>query len=180
MKKTAALFLTLFALAPAACLAQTMQQNEPLTGGVHINDYDTSSVRINRNMLRSGVNSTDFSGSLLPQQPQMAPLVDARTFQGAVNTIKHLSPLLTSGATTNSTTAIPQVGAPYIWYQSAMGGYWDASGTTKELVRADRLYLFGGKFEDGTPVPKEPITDMNALGHAFRQQKLPTQHFWSH
>lgn len=179
MKKAAALSLMLFVMAPAACLAQTLQQTQPIAGSVQINDYDTSSVRINRNTLRSGVNSTDFSGSLLPQQPQVAPLLDARTFQGAVNTIKRLSPLLTSGATTNS-TATPQVGAPYIWYQSAFGGYYDASGTTKELVRADRLYLFGGRFEDGTPVPKEPITDMNAMGHAFRQQKLPTQHFWSH
>jgi hypothetical protein len=180
-KITAALFVALIALAPSSAAAQNTQSNRPLTGGVELNSDPTTSVRINRHNFHSGVNSSDFSSSMLPQQPQTAPLLDARTFQGAVNEIRKFAPLLHSGASAaGNPPAIPQVGAPYIWYQSALGGYFDGSQTTKELVRADRLYLFGGKFADGTPVPKEPIRDMNAMGHAFRQAMTPTQAFWSH
>jgi hypothetical protein len=178
MTKASVLFLALFALTPTSAFAQ---QNQPITGGVRVNDYGTTSVRINRNTLRSGVQANDFSSSMLPQQPQTAPLMDARTFQGALNDIRRFAPLLHSGATaTTAPPSTPQVGAPYVWYQSALGGYFDGSQTTKDLVRADRLYLYGGKFADGTTVPKEPIHDMNAMGHAFRQGKLPTQAFWSH
>jgi hypothetical protein len=138
-------------------------------------------MRIDRSRLRrsAGIDANnDFPTNLLPLQPQMAPLVDSSAFQGAARHIQQApAPLLKTAATANDTK---DKVAPYIWYQSAMGGYYDASGTTKELVRADRLHLFGGKFQDGTLVPLAPIRDYNAMGHAFRHDQLNTSHFWNH
>lgn len=155
---------------------QQQEQSRPLMGNVQMHVDPT--VRIDRNRLRSGVLTNDFAvAPLIPQQPAMAPLVDSTAFKGSVNTVNpyRAAPLLQTVATKSDTNKEP----PYIWYQSALGGYYDASGTTKEIVRAERLHLFGGKFQDGTKVPREQIRDVNAMGHAFRSNFTPTTHFWS-
>jgi hypothetical protein len=157
-------------------IAQEQQQSRQLMGGVQM--HVDPSMRIDRNRLRSGVMSNDFAGggSLIPQEPAMAPIIDSKSFQGNVNAYK-AAPILQTIATKSDTNKVP----PYIWYQSALGGYYDASGTTKEVVRAERLHQFGGKFQDGTLVPRNPIpmSDINAMGHAFRGSTTPTSHFWT-
>lgn len=55
----------------------------------------------------------------------------------------------------------------YVWGQSAAGGYFDASGQTKELVMGDLLYKYGGTFMDGTPVPTTPVV-CNFKGHVYK------------
>jgi hypothetical protein len=168
---TLAIALTIVASSPIVALSQEKQ----LKGGVNM--VVDPSMRIDRGNLRrsAGTDFSDFKARLAPQLGQLAPFLDSRAFVGFVNQTP--APML---KTTATKTATQDKDAPYIWYQSAMGGYYDASGTTKELVRADRLHLFGGKFEDGTKVPKTQIRDYNAMGHAFRQQRLNTAHFWDH
>ncbi len=55
----------------------------------------------------------------------------------------------------------------YVWGQSAAGGYFDASGQTKELVMGDQLYKYGGTFMDGTAVPTTPVV-CNFKGHVYK------------
>lgn len=166
----AAAMLAMAVFAPAAP-AQNM-----IPGSVQYDDNsDTSSLRIARptvmrantsetasyRSFSTGVSAADFSSKLLqPQQRITVPYLHSTVIQ--------------------NTQFSPQVGAPYIWNQSILGGYWDSSGATKDVVRADKLYLYGGKFADGTPVSKEPIRDFNSMGHAYRASSTPTQAFWSH
>lgn len=172
MRKRGFLFgmvTVLTATAPA--LAQS-----PLMGNVEMRvqtEQEAGPIRINRTTLRPAVQASDYKMNLKPQQAQMAPLLDTSAFKAA-------AAALSSAIEQNRQTETKQKEAPYIWYQSAQGGYYDASGTTKELVWADKLYKYGGKFEDGTRVPERPIRDFNAMGHAWRGNALNTSHFWSH
>lgn len=160
--------------------SQSAYAQGKLNGGVQMS-VDPS-MRIDRSTLRqsTGVESSDFRMNLTPQQAQTAPLLDASAFQGSVTQTP--APLLRT-AVTQTATPKPEVKkdqmAPYIWHQSAMGGYFDGSGTTKDLVRANKLHIYGGKFADGTIVPKREILDYNEMGHAFRGFQLNTAHFWS-
>lgn len=62
--------------------------------------------------------------------------------------------------------------APYRWAQSGGGGYYDASGTYKgSPLNGDKLAAFGGRFYDGTPVPKGPV-ELNQLGHIWWDNRL--------
>ncbi len=185
----------LVTLVAVTCAPAAIAQNQPLAGTVEMSvDH---AIRIDRSSLRrsTGVDSSEFQTNLIPQEAQLAPLVDSRQFQGAAKQIEKPAPILNSSLMQQVASQIQAAAplfnasatknpadklAPYIWYQSAMGGYYDASGTTKELVRAERLHLFGGKFEDGTIVPKSQIRDYNSMGHAFKQAKLDTNHFWNH
>lgn len=54
----------------------------------------------------------------------------------------------------------------YIWEQSAVGGYYDATGQNKQIIMGDQLYLYGGTFADGTPVPTTPVV-CNFAGHVY-------------
>jgi hypothetical protein len=54
----------------------------------------------------------------------------------------------------------------YIWQQSAVRGYYDATGQIKELVMGDQLFKYGGKFADGTVVPTTPVV-CNFKAHVY-------------
>lgn len=190
MQKTTKISLVLFLALAAVQLPGLAQSAKPLAGGLRY-DSDHAETRIRRN---AGATQTTVQTPVsAPLQAQTAIMdsLDAQVFSvGAHNT------QLKSG--TQATSFLPPVqipipqfqpipqaqpkptGAPYVWVQSAMGGYYDSSRTTPDVVRADRLHQYGGKFEDGTPVPREPIKDFNAAGHAYRAQKLDTSHFWNH
>lgn len=55
----------------------------------------------------------------------------------------------------------------HVWGQSAMGGYYDATGQIKTVVPGDELYKYGGTFQDGVAVPDYPVT-CNFKGHTYR------------
>lgn len=61
--------------------------------------------------------------------------------------------------------------APYLWCQSAYGGYYDCTGNYQGNVAGYRLRELGGKFVDGTPVPTGPVK-MNEAGHVWYQDDL--------
>jgi hypothetical protein len=61
--------------------------------------------------------------------------------------------------------------APYIWGQSTNGGYYDITNTFKSVVPGYRLRELGGKFADGTPVPRGNVK-MNEAGHVWWQNNL--------
>ncbi|HEY9787493.1 MAG TPA: hypothetical protein V6D17_19045, partial [Candidatus Obscuribacterales bacterium] len=61
--------------------------------------------------------------------------------------------------------------APYIWCQSVLGGYYDQSGVCKEVIPGYRLKDYGGRFVDGTPVPKHNVK-MNEAGHVWWEGDL--------
>lgn len=64
--------------------------------------------------------------------------------------------------------------APYRWGQCATGGYYDTTGTYKgPMVWGDKLAQFGGRFFDGTPVPKGEVK-INQMGHIWWQNQLST------
>lgn len=60
---------------------------------------------------------------------------------------------------------------PYIWCQSVNGGYYDCTNTYKGVVPGYRLREVGGKFADGTPVPRGEVK-MNEAGHVWWQNNL--------
>lgn len=66
--------------------------------------------------------------------------------------------------------------APYVWAQSATGGYYDCTNTYKGTVPGYRLRELGGKFADGTPVPQGAVK-MNEAGHIWWQRDL-SKSFW--
>ena len=66
--------------------------------------------------------------------------------------------------------------APYVWWQSAQGGYYDGTGHHKGLVWGNRLKEYGGRFSEGTPVPIETVT-VNSMGHVWYQAKLSATGF---
>jgi hypothetical protein len=64
--------------------------------------------------------------------------------------------------------------APYRWGQCGTGGYYDTTGTYKgPMVWGDKLAQYGGRFYDGTPVPKGEVK-INQLGHIWWQNQLST------
>ena len=66
---------------------------------------------------------------------------------------------------------------PYIWCQSRDGGYYDASGTIKGVVPGARLKLYGGRFNDGSPIPTGNVA-VNESGHVFWQPGLTHPYFF--
>ncbi|MCC7530602.1 MAG: hypothetical protein IT342_18915 [Candidatus Melainabacteria bacterium] len=60
---------------------------------------------------------------------------------------------------------------PYIWAQSVNGGYYDCTDTYKGVVPGYRLRELGGKFADGTLVPRGNVK-MNEAGHVWWQNDL--------
>ncbi len=61
--------------------------------------------------------------------------------------------------------------APYIWCQSTQGGYYDCTNAYKGVVPGFRLKELGGRFADGTPVPRGNVK-MNEAGHVWWQGEL--------
>lgn len=61
--------------------------------------------------------------------------------------------------------------APYVWCQSTLGGYYDSTNTYKGVVPGYRLKELGGRFADGTPVPRGNVK-MNEAGHVWWQGDL--------
>lgn len=69
--------------------------------------------------------------------------------------------------------ATPNVDSvPYVWAQNIAGGYIDTSGHVKGSVSGDKLASYGGKFYDGTPVPRGPVS-LNPHGHIRGPQLTP-------
>lgn len=60
-----------------------------------------------------------------------------------------------------------QARGTYVWSQSGAGGYYDATGQTKEVVPGDQLYKWGGKLQDGAVIPPYPVV-CNFAKHVYR------------
>jgi hypothetical protein len=66
-----------------------------------------------------------------------------------------------------STVAAPR--PHYIWQKSPLGGYYDASGNTHDVIKGNQLYKFGGTMADGlTPAPSGPV-EQNSMGYIMWQ-----------
>jgi hypothetical protein len=137
------------------------------------------------NPLQGTTSAADFASSPLQQPspaalPQFSP-EQARLDQAAQQILRSLTNTISGGI--NQNQQMPQSArgsAPYVWSQSMQGGYHDASGNISQNVNANKLYLYGGKFSDGTPVPPTPIPNQNAFGHAYKQGSLSSGIFWDH
>lgn len=111
-----------------------------------------------------------------------APNSQSKGLTGAIDTVDTLLKPMT-GAYDNRilkptvlNTRVNKDDAPYVWVQSVEGGYIDQTGHCKQVVRGDFLKDWGGKFSDGTPVPKGPVK-INAAGHVYRSERTDTDHF---
>ena len=162
-----------------------IQNKRPLQGSINLDVDNVRIKRVPRNIpvapLQSSVSDTQYPSSQLDlqsQTPQFDNVIDPNAFRAAAASFA--GGVMNAAAAARTAQLAKPKDAPYIWYQSIYGGYFDGSGTTKEVVPAGRLHLFGGKFADGTPVPKTQIMSVNAAGHAFKQDKLTTDHFWDH
>jgi len=52
-----------------------------------------------------------------------------------------------------------------IWQKSPFGGYYDASGNVREVIKGNQLYKYGGTMADGlTPAPSGPV-EQNSMGY---------------
>ena len=134
--------------------------------------------------LRAGANNNAQNDMRLQARAAAADLTASRQnpsldAQLAADALAKLSHVFSTGATaTAQPPAATVAGAPYIWVQASVGGYYDASHTTPAIVTADQLYRYGGKFADGTPVPNQPIASLNSMGHAYHKGSLATDGFW--
>jgi hypothetical protein len=187
----AMVLVSLLSLSAVPVQAQQITTKVPaLRGNVNVDIENSQPLRLSRPQRASAsANTNNFVGTaqtaqtdtvLDPNSFKSAPVQQSSVSTYALNAAENFARMLTSKA--NAAPPPPSTAsktAPYLWYQNGGGGYWDGSGTTKDIVRADRLYQYGGKFADGTPVPKEPITSYNAMGHAYKQAKLNTGSFWT-
>jgi hypothetical protein len=52
-----------------------------------------------------------------------------------------------------------------VWQKSPLGGYYDASGNYREVVKGNQLWRYGGTMADGmTPAPSGPV-EQNSMGY---------------
>ncbi len=52
-----------------------------------------------------------------------------------------------------------------VWQKSPLGGYYDASGNYREVVKGNQLWHYGGTMADGmTPAPSGPV-EQNSRGY---------------
>lgn len=116
-----------------------------------------------RNTFGASASQTGLNGGVDLQDSLLKPL------SGATYDNRVLNPPVINAA-------VNKDDAPYVWVQSIAGGYIDQTGHCKEVVRGDHLRDWGGKFADGTPVPKGPV-QINAAGHVFRSDMTNTNHF---
>ena len=173
-------------LACAITAACTAVNSAPLRGQVEINE---GPVRLTRQAPKADVVSpAAFSGAA--QSTQLTGSTEASDFASAPlqkQTPKAAAlpaPLAGQASTISggvSQTKPQPKEPPYIWWQSLYGGYYDGSGTlsSNNVIPADQLYKYGGKFSDGTPVPRTPISSKNIAGHAFKQGSLTSNIFRS-
>ena len=143
---------------------KTSAKSTKLEGGVKVTAKPTKIQGAARNDVQTGA-IANTSRSL--------------TAQLAAESLAKLNHVFSTGAAATAPPAVPSGReAPYIWVQASVGGYYDASHTTPNVVTADQLYRYGGKFADGTPVPTEPIASLNSMGHAYHKGSLATDSFW--
>jgi len=63
-----------------------------------------------------------------------------------------------------TTANAPPNGHP-IWQKSPFGGYYDASGNVRDVIKGNQLYRYGGTMADGmTPAPSGPV-EQNSMGY---------------
>lgn len=55
----------------------------------------------------------------------------------------------------------------HTWMQSKDGGYFDGTGAIQGVIPGDQLYKYGGKLQDGTPIPPYPVVT-NFAKHVYR------------
>lgn len=104
---------------------------------------------------------SDSSGPVVPQYGQMpAPQY------GQIPAPQPQAVPYAGNASTFASSAVTRKRGNYIWQQSAVNGYYDATGQVKDLVPGDQLYLYGGKFADGTEVPFTPVV-CNFKAHVY-------------
>jgi hypothetical protein len=163
------LVLLLTSFAPVAAQAQSAQW-APLAGSVRVNDMDNGPSQYD-NLLREAL-------------PLAARLYRQRAGYSSNAQYDNVDPYAFQSPPSRAARFTQQVsqqqGAPYIWCQSGEGGYYDSTGNAKQRVWANELYRFGGRFQDGTPVPAQPITNFNSMGHAFKTAITGGPSFWDH
>jgi hypothetical protein len=72
---------------------------------------------------------------------------------------------LTGNAQKDKPAAVAAPQGHSIWQKSVFGGYYDAGGIVKEVVKGNQLYRYGGTMADGmTPAPSGPC-EQNSMGY---------------
>lgn len=158
-----------FLLGPVAAANAQGTSVVPLSGGVSVNDY---AAPPQSNRIPRGV--APFAMQLLQEYQQAT---QQREF-GSVDPTQFASPAPTRFSAGIAQAQPQRAMAPYVWCQSNEGGYYDETGHAKTNVWAAELYKFGGRFKDGTPVPARPITNFNAMGHAYKTMTTSGPSFW--
>lgn len=144
-------------------------------------DLPPLQARVSQDRDLGSINNDDASKlrSIFAQQAGLKPAAFSGNAVKDDSNLRGQTPMLDrffAGKTdkTNLSGQAQKVGpdnAPYIWCQSGFGGYTDASGNYQGNVSGWRLRELGGKFLDGTPVPKGPVK-VNEMGHVWYQNDL--------
>jgi hypothetical protein len=162
------LVFSLIAVALLTSTSPAMAQ-ERLQGAVRL---DGSPMRLQRSTPTTLSGAAAAVENFLERNQPYASSVDADSFRAQARPRAFRASIASSPQPTQS--------APYVWCQSMAGGYSDSSGHISRNVWAADLYKFGGRFQDGTPVPREPITDFNSMGHAYHTGAVNGSSFWFH
>ncbi|MBU6453272.1 MAG: hypothetical protein KGS72_15930 [Cyanobacteria bacterium REEB67] len=169
--------------APDPLVSEQSQSNffssAPLSGGVTVIDHlKPNGMRLKRATVPSDVSAA----SQRPANHHELPLTgdiegEGTRFQALFPSIDGDQGLsaaaakdpLSGNAQQDKTSTIKAARPHYIWQKSPLGGYYDASGNTHDVIKGNQLYKFGGTMADGlTPAPSGPV-EQNSMGYIMWQ-----------
>lgn len=159
----------------------------PLSGSVSVHArHETAAPAVKTAKTAPQITPQSAPKPVITVAPQRPPLNASANMFGGVPLQGRLdgNPMMRGGAAFNPYALQAQQhqkpkwtnpdDAPYRWGQCATGGYYDTTGTYKgPMVWGDKLAQLGGRFYDGTPVPKGEVK-INQMGHIWWQNQLST------
>jgi len=144
----------------------------PLSGGVTVLDHvNPGAMRLKRATipLEAAASSTGHGESAAnSHELPLAGSIDdgSMKFQNLFPSMDSSNdpPQTLSGNAQQVKAVEPPKGHP-IWQKSPLGGYYDASGSVREVIKGNQLYKYGGTMADGmTPAPSGPC-EQNSMGY---------------
>lgn len=145
----------------------------PLSGNVSVIDrVREGGMRLKRAKLQADATDTTAGGGDDVANSHKLPLgglveEGATKFQSLFPSLDNSQtmPNLSGGARHDKAAPIVAPKPHPIWQKSPLGGYYDASGNYRQVVKGADLYRYGGTMADGmTPAPTGPV-EQNSMGY---------------
>ncbi len=145
----------------------------PLSGQVSVIDHvKPGGMRLKRAKVPAGDSSSTASqgdGVANSHNLPLGGLADenAGKFQSLFPSLDktQATPNLSGSAQQDKPAPVAAPKSHPIWQKSPFGGYYDASGNVRDVIKGKDLYRYGGTMADGmTPAPSGPV-EQNSMGY---------------